>query len=410
MRLRQARLRETTSTMETDQLYTRYQELQRYVGWTPADAARVAALAPLVEPHITAMVDDFYSEIDRHPSAQKVITGGTAQIERLKLTLCGWVRELLSGRYDRDYVTRRWRVGWRHVEIGLDQVYTNVAVARLRAGIVRAIETQWTGDAAELAASLRAMHQLVDLDLAIIEDAYQAEYLRRQQQLLLERQVLEVSTMEQQRIGRDLHDGLGQELTGIAFLTGVLRQRLKQKNLPEERDAAEIVTIVNQAIDHARALVRGLCPVDLEADGLVRALEELTSGVQATNRLRCRFESDRVIRIHQVNVASQLYYIASEAVHNAVKHARARNILVSLHRVNAGCLELRIEDDGIGISQPSETGRGLQIMPYRARMIGATLDIGKSATGGVCVRCVLKEEQAPPTSAAGKPSISLRKS
>jgi signal transduction histidine kinase len=117
----------------------------------------------------------------RHAGAQKVITGGLQQIERLKGTLIQWLRELLSGRYDADYVARRWRVGWRHVEIGLDQVYTNVALSRLRTGLVRLVQDNWTGDPQDRASTVRALNKLLDLDLAIIEDAYQAEYMARQQ-------------------------------------------------------------------------------------------------------------------------------------------------------------------------------------------------------------------------------------
>src|SRR4051794_16222733 len=111
--------------MNPDDAFRRYQELQAYVGWTDEAAGHVAAVAELLGPSLPALVDDFYAEIDRHPETRKVITGGQAQVDRLKGTLVGWLRELLGGRYDRDYVARRWRVGWRHVEIGLDQVYTN---------------------------------------------------------------------------------------------------------------------------------------------------------------------------------------------------------------------------------------------------------------------------------------------
>src|SRR5688500_9347281 len=122
--------------MDPDELYRRYQELQQYVGWREEDARRVRATASLLEPALPALIDDFYAQIELHPGARKVITGGAAQIARLKGTLLGWLRELLAGPYDRDYVARRWRVGWRHVEIGLDQVYTNVALSRLRGGLV----------------------------------------------------------------------------------------------------------------------------------------------------------------------------------------------------------------------------------------------------------------------------------
>jgi signal transduction histidine kinase len=137
----------------------------------------------VVEPALAAIIDDFYDEIERHPSARKVITGGTEQIQRLKGTLIAWVRELFSGRYDEDYVARRWRVGWRHVEIGLDQVYTNVALSRIRTGLTRVLQETWNADADLVRATVRSLNKLLDLDLAIIEDAYQSEHLMRQQRV-----------------------------------------------------------------------------------------------------------------------------------------------------------------------------------------------------------------------------------
>jgi two-component system, NtrC family, sensor kinase len=168
--------------MDADALYRRYQELQAYVGWTDEDARRVRSALEVVEPHLAALIDDFYAEIERHPEARKVITSGPAQIERLKGTLRGWVRELFAGRYDRDYVSRRWRVGWRHVEIGLDQVFTNVALSRLRRGLFLILESHWpAGSRAEVAALRVSLNTLLDLDLAMIEDAYQAEHAARLQ-------------------------------------------------------------------------------------------------------------------------------------------------------------------------------------------------------------------------------------
>jgi signal transduction histidine kinase len=167
--------------MDPDRLYQRYRELQAYVGWTPDDAERVHALATSLEPNLLPLIDDFYTKIEQHADARKVITGGQAQIERLKGTLVQWLRELFSGSYDRDYALRRWRVGWRHVEIGLDQLYTNVALSRLRSGLIQAVGLGWQGERQDLVASIRSLNKLLDLDLAIIEDAYHAEYLRRQQ-------------------------------------------------------------------------------------------------------------------------------------------------------------------------------------------------------------------------------------
>jgi PAS domain S-box-containing protein len=169
--------------MEPDALYRRYQELQQYVGWGDDDARRVRSVAVALEPYLAPLIDDFYAEIDRHPEARRVITGGPPQVERLKGTLLGWLRDLLSGPYDRDYVARRWRVGWRHVEIGLDQVFTNVALSRLRRGLLRALD-EIDADANDGVEVRRSLNTLLDLDLAIIEDAYQSVELRKQEDIL----------------------------------------------------------------------------------------------------------------------------------------------------------------------------------------------------------------------------------
>jgi two-component system sensor kinase FixL len=176
--------------MDRDRLFDRYRELQSYVGWTDVDAQRVEAVAPLLDPHLPALIEDFYAEIERHPEARKVVTGGQPQIDRLKGTLLGWVRDLLAGRYDAPYVARRWRVGLRHIEIGLEQVYTNAALSRLRTGLVRKVHETWRGDLDGPTATIRSLNTLLDLDLAIIEDAYQSAYASRLQRAEEERHAL----------------------------------------------------------------------------------------------------------------------------------------------------------------------------------------------------------------------------
>lgn len=163
-------------------VFVRYQDLQQYVGWTGADGERVIAAGKVVGPHFFALVDDFYAEIERHPAARRAISGGQAQIDRLKQTLGNWLNELFSGSYDEPYVARRWRVGLRHVEIGLPQTYTAAALARLRAGMLRVLCAHWRGDEATLAETLQSLNKLLDLDLAIIGDAYETEYVERQQE------------------------------------------------------------------------------------------------------------------------------------------------------------------------------------------------------------------------------------
>jgi two-component system sensor kinase FixL len=164
----------------------RYASMQRYVGWTDSDAARVAALWPLVAPYAKSLIDDFYAEIQRHPDASRVITGGRAQIERLSQTLREWLAQLFSGEYDVDYISRRWRVGYRHVEIGLEQRFTSLALSRLRTGITQSVCASWRGKPEDLAAGLNSVNKLLDLDHALIQDAYEFEHVRRER--LFERQ------------------------------------------------------------------------------------------------------------------------------------------------------------------------------------------------------------------------------
>ena len=169
--------------MEQQLLFERYQDLQKYVGWTEADAHRIQAVAGTIESHIPELIDDFYAEIKRHPAASKVITGGEAQVERLKGTLRAWLARLFAGVYDSNYVLARWQVGLRHVEIGLDQVYANVALSRIRNDLIDVLCNSWQSPPSELAVTIRSLNRLLDLDLAIIEDAYQYEFLLRQKRI-----------------------------------------------------------------------------------------------------------------------------------------------------------------------------------------------------------------------------------
>lgn len=171
---------ESSSVEKLQSVYARYCTLQRYVGWTHDDATRLIAAEPVASLSFESLVEDFYDELQRHPEAHRVITGGDEQIFRLKRTLHGWLRELFSGRYDEEYVVRRWRVGLKHVEIGLPQVYTAAALSRLRLGLIGALRSTWKGDEAGVASTLLSLNRLLDLDLAIMSDAYETAYVQRQ--------------------------------------------------------------------------------------------------------------------------------------------------------------------------------------------------------------------------------------
>jgi signal transduction histidine kinase len=159
----------------------RYKTLQQYIGWRHEDEINIRGAQVVLLPHLGPVIDDFYATIERFPEALKVITGGAAQIKRLKGALHVWVRELLTGPYEEDYILRRWKVGYRHVEIGLDQMYADAALSRMRQQLVGLLDDNWTGSQNDLRSTLASLRKLMDLEFAIIASAYQAEYLLKLQ-------------------------------------------------------------------------------------------------------------------------------------------------------------------------------------------------------------------------------------
>jgi PAS domain S-box-containing protein len=202
----------------------------------------------------------------------------------------------------------------------------------------------------------------------------------------LESALLEISSREQRRIGQDLHDGLGQLLTGIAFMSKAHEQNLAHKSLPETADAAKIVRLVNDAIRTARELSRGLMPISPEPGGLMTSLEQLARDVEDMFGIACRFECGTPVLIDNADAASQLYHIAQEAIHNGVKHGKARRIEILLSARN-GQGSLVVHDSGRGMQrEPGDrSGMGLEIMAHRAKMIGGSLEITSDDRGTTVV-------------------------
>jgi PAS domain S-box-containing protein len=211
----------------------------------------------------------------------------------------------------------------------------------------------------------------------------------------LEQEILDISTRERQTIGRDLHDGLGQELTGVALMLRGLAKRI-QKECPDSIDQAnEIVALVNQSIDTARSLAQGLLPVTRERGGLSSALRALTDRSRDLYGLEAHFHAE-VSEDAPLNetTASHLFRIAQEALTNTARHARATAVALDL-TVSQSQFSLRITDDGVGMGAAvrSGYGMGLKIMKYRAAMIGAKIDIGPKDPQGTVV-CVTGERSA----------------
>jgi PAS domain S-box-containing protein len=202
----------------------------------------------------------------------------------------------------------------------------------------------------------------------------------------LEKEILEISEREQRRIGQDLHDGLCQHLAGIEMLSQVLAQKLAPKNKDAAARATDIAKAVRESIGQTRLLARGLSPVTLEAEGLMSALVELSLNTEKMFRVHCHFDCVEVVKFDDHAAATHLFRIAQEAVSNAIKHGKAKNITIRL-RDEAGQIRLRVSDDGIGFPEnPTESGgMGLRIMQSRIGMVGGTLTIERQRTGGTCV-------------------------
>ena len=211
------------------------------------------------------------------------------------------------------------------------------------------------------------------------------------ERMALERAIIEASTAEQERIGRDIHDGLGQTLTGLSILAKVEELRLRQAG---EQQAADAVGMLQQhiraALDQARAMARGLRPVEVAPDGLAYALANLAEQVTRTGGVDCRYLGLPHLAVEGEVVAMHLFRIAQEAAQNALKHAQATRIEFDLRRAPEGLL-LTVRDDGRGMDPDAEhgDGMGLKIMRYRANILGGHLTIGADPYRGTLVRCVV---------------------
>jgi PAS domain S-box-containing protein len=245
-----------------------------------------------------------------------------------------------------------------------------------------------------VAAEIRSTYMRNDLGepniIAVVRDITERKRMERELQAereRLEREVLRRIEMEQERIGRDLHDGLCQVLVGAKYRSALLEKMLKDENLPSAaREAKLVEQLLNETIQQARDLAKGLNPVKLATNGLVYALEKLAKEVETTSRTHCHCQFSLATVISDQHVVNHLYRITQEAVQNAIKHGKARNISIIL-KEEAGNIILTIKNDGVGFSGNLENtiGAGLHNIRMRALMIGGTLAIHRGSHGGSVV-------------------------
>ena len=214
----------------------------------------------------------------------------------------------------------------------------------------------------------------------------------------LEREVVEISDHEQRRIGHDLHDGLGQHLTGIAFIGRLLGRRLAARGAAEAEDARRIEELMQKAIAWTRDLAAGLAPVEARAEGLPDALRELALNAEEIFKVPCAFRlslppGDTRAALPEPAAATHVYRIAQEAVSNAIRHGRASHVWIGLSAEPGRCV-LTVRDDGVGVPERAaregaSDGMGLKTMAYRSRIIGGSLDVRRGEDGGTVVTCTL---------------------
>jgi PAS domain S-box-containing protein len=209
---------------------------------------------------------------------------------------------------------------------------------------------------------------------------------------MLEREVVEIAAQERRNIGRELHDGVCGDLTGVNFTVQGLADDLKSKSMPEAETAVRIGKQLDRAIEQLYLLSHGLNPVEIDSQGLAVALEKLTASSAELYDVKCRCRSDELVEVEDNLVAENLYRIAQEAITNAAKHSQSDHISVTLNTAR-GRLVLQVVDDGVGISDAGHDspGAGLRNMRYRAGVIGADLRIERAEKGGTLVECTVSQ-------------------
>lgn len=360
--------------MEPEQVYRRYQELQEYVGWSEEDAARVHAVAHLLDPYLPPLIDDFYAEIERHPAARRVFTGGPPQVERLKASLLRWVRELLSGPYDQTYVVRRWRVGWRHVEIGLDQLYTNVALSRLRTGLMGVLGECWPGDRAGLVAIMKALNKLLDLDLAKIEDAYQQEYVARQQRAERLAAIGQVAG----GVAHELRNPLNVVKTSVYYLLNARNASPDKKETHLRRIEQHVVTadgIITALSNFAKMPVPELRPFPV-AQCVQEALE--SNPVPDNIHVTLDFPANLLRALGDID---QIRIVFANLIRNAGDAMPGGGQLTLGARPVEGSVEVRVADTGVGIP-PENLSRIMEpLYSTKAKGLGLGLALARAILG-----------------------------
>lgn len=240
---------------------------------------------------------------------------------------------------------------------------------------------------ASLLSKLRTLIRELDRRVHERTTALEREMAERRR---LDQEIARVADRERRRLGHDLHDKLGQHLTGTALTAQVLKEKLASRSAPEADEAEKLVRYVEEGIDLTRNLARGFFSPELDAEGLILALQHLAEKVKERFMINCVVNCDESVRVGDSTIANQLYRVAQEAVTNSVKHGAAKRIDIQL-AIEGPELCLTIIDDGVGFpGQPGSQGIGLRLMRHDAGLSGGTFDIKRNGQSGTIATCRLK--------------------
>jgi signal transduction histidine kinase len=353
------------------EVFEQYQRIRQFVGWTEADTDTVAHVRRLAAPALNTLIEDFFAAIANEPKTAHLLDGGPPQLDRLKVTVRQWLEDLLSGEYGHDYVVRRWRVGYRHVEVGLHPMYMNAALSRLRRGLIEHLEQAWEGTTTELANAIRCLVQLTDLDLAIIESAYQTEHARRQQR-----------TARLAAVGQ-VAGGIAHELRGplniMKLTVGLL---LKATGLSADQ-RAEHLERINQQVDLAAAVIRAVSDVartptpKFQPVSLENCLAEVLGNEVLPDNIERRLECPADLPPLRAD-ADQLKIVISNLIRNARDAMPQGGKLLIAAVQEDRCVRIRVTDTGCGISEEDIARITEPLFTTKTRGLGLGLAMTKT--------------------------------
>jgi signal transduction histidine kinase len=353
--------------MDNERIYRRYRELQDYVGWSDDDVARVQMAGRLLKSHLPALIDDFYAEIRRHPDADKVFVD-EAQVARLKVSLRTWLDQLFEGPYDAGYAVRRWQVGRRHVDVGLDHIYAHAALARLRRGLARALRAEWPADAEDYDETLNSLNTLIDIDLAKIEDAYAAEYLDRLQKSERLAAIGQIAA----GVAHEIRNPLNVVKTSVYFL-------LNAKSASPER-VAEHLGRISRQVNHANDVVTALSSfakppaLQLSSISVIDSLKATLERYPAPQGIRVVSELPDSLPEVKAD-ATQLGIVFGNLVRNAFDAMPTGGTLTVSTAGADNSIEVRVTDTGVGISPDNLSKITEPLFSTKAKGMGLGLAI-----------------------------------